>query len=162
FTLQVPALRERDNDREFLAAYFLSLFSAQLNKPQLKLSSETLSVLHSYPFPGNVRELQNAMERAATFCEGTSVEPQHLPERIARFAAQETQGSSISNNNPLAPWLRTKPELIPLDKLQLHYVEYVLEQTKGNKRKAADILGVTRRTLYRWLDNDRAQAGSEL
>lgn len=150
FTIHVPALREREDDWELLAAHFLRQFSARLNKPEPSLSANTLKLLRRYGFPGNVRELQNAIERAATFCEGRSIEPEHLPARIQNF--EQTPSAADSD---LSSWLRAGPQLMSLDELQRQYVNHVMEKTAGNKREAADILGVTRRTLYRWLDNQR-------
>lgn len=139
-SLQVPALRERGDDRELLAQTILAnLTKAQENPPVF--SPEAMDRIYRYPFPGNVRELQNAIERAVTFSEGPVIEAHHLPERMQQTlefpepAANETQ----------------KQPLRSLDEVQQEYVQYVLRETGGNKRKAAEILGVTRRTLYRWL-----------
>lgn len=146
FALKVPPLRDRGEDREILAQHFI----AALSKDQVlapALSSEALDKLYSYPFPGNVRELQNAMERAVTFCQGKEIKPQHLPERI-----QQASQLNHEEGNPRADAARSA-DLKSLSDVQRDYVRYVLRETGGNKRKAAEILGVTRRTLYRWLED---------
>lgn len=146
FSLKVPALRERGDDRELLAQQFIAALSKHSDIPPA-LSREALSKIYDYPFPGNVRELQNAMERAVTFCEGGEIKPEHLPERIQ-------QASQLSNKHALSPGEgRESLPLRPLSDVQRDYVRYVLRETAGNKRKAAEILGVTRRTLYRWLED---------
>lgn len=145
FTLKVPPLRERGDDRELLAQHLIvALTSGQDNPPAL--SPEALQKIYDYPFPGNVRELQNALERAVTFCQGERILPQHLPERIAE--ATDLQRESDPNNTQTVTG-----SLRPLSDVQRDYVRYVLRETGGNKRKAAEILGVTRRTLYRWLED---------
>lgn len=148
FTLKVPALRERGDDRELLAQHFLAQLTKDMQQPPA-LARETLNLLYSYPFPGNVRELQNAMQRAVAFCQGHEIKPEHLPERIQQ-AMQLNQTSSVSAEfGPEA----SIAGLRPLSDVQRDYVRYVLRETDGNKRKAAEILGVTRRTLYRWLED---------
>lgn len=147
FSLKVPALRERGDDRELLAQQFIAGLSKDSDMPP-SLSREALSKLYDYPFPGNVRELQNAMERAVTFCEGKEIKPEHLPERIQQASQLSNERETPGEQNGQA----SKP-LRPLSDVQRDYVRYVLRETGGNKRKAAEILGVTRRTLYRWLED---------
>lgn len=149
--LSVPALRERGDDRELLAQNFLAELTADSDQ-QPVFSQQAMDCLYQYPFPGNVRELHNAVERAVTFCNGEVIERSHLPERVqnnltASVAAAEL-GSDVSLSTDSND---ATPELKPLSEVQQDYVHYVLRETGGNKRKAAEILGVTRRTLYRWL-----------
>ncbi|RUO35463.1 sigma-54-dependent Fis family transcriptional regulator [Aliidiomarina shirensis] len=149
--LSVPALRERGDDRELLAQNFLAELTADSDQ-QPVFSPQAMDCLYQYPFPGNVRELHNAVERAVTFCNGEVIERSHLPERVqnnltASVAAAEL-GSDVSLSTDSDD---ATPDLKPLSEVQQEYVQYVLRETGGNKRKAAEILGVTRRTLYRWL-----------
>lgn len=143
FTLQVPPLRERGYDIALLARQFLGRQQQSGKTNALQLSHATWQQLLNYSFPGNVRELQNAMERAAIFCEGDEILPEHLPERIRSSVKVNTTGLFASLNSDALPKLLT---------IQKDYVDYVLEQTQGNKAQAAEILGITRRTLYRWLE----------
>lgn len=144
FTLKVPPLRHRGDDIALLAEYFLQRVNKQQQKSIRGFAKETQEQLYSYQFPGNVRELQNAIERAVTFCDSDWITPQHLP---ARMLQQRESESAAPPPTDAAQWPT-------LDKLQADYVQQVLAHTGGNKQKAASILGVTRRTLYRWLTND--------
>lgn len=151
-TLTVPPLRARQDDVELLAMYFLRHASGRHGRGFMKLSEASRQALVDYPFPGNVRELSSAIERAVTFCEGDTVHPEHLPDRIRRrqlgvppmpapvpgVVAQLEEGS-------LSDWPT-------LERLQQEYVGKVMTAVDGNKRRAAQILGINRRTLYRWLE----------
>ncbi len=154
FQLEVPPLRDRGEDLDLLAMAFVGRFAAARSRPARRLSPKAQAVMHAYRWPGNVRELKNAMERAVTFCEDEEIRPAHLPERIgsqrlpAADAGQASAGGSI-------PSELLEGDLLPsLDELRRRYVDYVLTRVDGNKRRAAALLGVGRRTLYRWLDED--------
>jgi len=150
-SLGIPPLRERGEDVELLAMHFLKEACRRHNRGFIKLSDVTLRVLRDYPFPGNVRELSSAIERAVTFCEGDTVQPEHLPERI-----RKRQGAS---HQPLAaPGSVNLSEWPTLEALQQDYVRRVMAAVDGNKRRAAQILGINRRTLYRWLETGAGSA----
>ncbi|RAJ93577.1 sigma-54-dependent transcriptional regulator [Aliidiomarina maris] len=149
FSLKVPPLRERGEDCELLAQHFIAHLSQAKGSTPV-LSREALNLLYSYPFPGNVRELQNAMERAVTFCQGKEIKPEHLPERIQQASQlEQAQSGGADSGRPS----QEMSALRTLSDVQRDYVRYVLREAGGNKRKAAEILGVTRRTLYRWLED---------
>lgn len=142
FKLRVPPLRQRGEDLRLLATHFTRHFSAQAGRDLDGLSEAALTVLSGYSFPGNVRELANVIERAVTFCPGDRIAALDLPEELhayhAGLPAPRRQG--------------TEPMSLPsLRQMQLRYIHYVLEQAGGNKRRAAEILGIGRRTLYRYL-----------
>ena len=158
FALQVPPLRGRGQDILLLAEFFLTRFNARRQRTIRGFTDDTLQALMNYGFPGNVRELQNAVERAATFCNEDLIEPHHLPQRILEHPTD-------SRRLPDAEDLASAPAAMPsgdtaggpsgmpsLESVQRQYIHQVLKATAGNKRKAADILGITRRTLYRWLE----------
>lgn len=107
-------------------------------------------LIRDYSWPGNVRELSNAMERAVTFCEGSEIEPVHLPERVRHAAG----ASSPEGGDTLETLLDEGGMLPTMDELRRRYVRHVLDRVDGNKRRAAALLGVGRRTLYRWLDEE--------
>ncbi|MEH6493168.1 sigma-54-dependent transcriptional regulator [Halopseudomonas sp.] len=148
FNLQVPPLRERTDDIHYLADFFLARFNARQQRQIKGFSDAARQALLHYPFPGNVRELQNAVERAATFSQGALIELHDLPERM--------QTSNLSNplTQTATPSELHQPtdQLPSLEQVQRRYIHQVLDATGGNKRKAADILGITRRTLYRWIE----------
>ncbi|WP_291322383.1 sigma-54 dependent transcriptional regulator [Desulfonatronospira sp.] len=150
FTLRVPPLRERESDLELLAERLLRRFCVQTGKKIQGFSEQALQVLENYHFPGNVRELQNAVERAVTFCDGSEILPRHLPARIrdTRKVAQENISGQISQA------MFQDKSLPPLCEVEQRYIQHVLDKVGGNKRRAASILGIGRRTLYRRLGEE--------
>ena len=146
FTLRVPPLRERGDDAEFLAVRFLKQFSLALGKKVRGFSSQAIELINQYPFPGNIRELSNTVERAVTFAAGSRIHAEHLPARIRNYQSG-TEGPSADMYD-----LTVKKEhLLPLAEVERRYIRHVLEEVEGNKRRAAAILGIGRRTLYRRL-----------
>ncbi len=148
FQLVIPPLRERGVDLELLAMSFLTQFAAARQRPATRLSEQALKAVRQYAWPGNVRELKNAMERAVTFCEEEVIGIEHLPERVRKGSRKERH----SSEGDLPSELLEGDMLPSLDEFRRRYVRYVLERVDGNKRRAAALLGVGRRTLYRWLD----------
>jgi DNA-binding NtrC family response regulator len=146
FNLHVPPLRERGDDLELLAARFLDLFGAQMNGRNKGISQRALDLLHAYPFPGNVRELRNAMERAMVFCTTTEITPACLPERIRKAKTRPHPGGA-----PLFAELTGEDSLPTLEEMANRYTSFVLERLDGNKRQAARLLDISRATLYRRL-----------
>ncbi len=152
FTLRIPPLRERGEDLDLLAVHLLQRYAMQMGREINGYSQEALDTLRGYEFPGNVRELQNAVERAVTFCQSDTIGPEHLPTRIrgqSRPPVPVQRGTGAVMDQ-----LMQGPMLPTLDTLEKRYIHYVLEQVKGNKRRAAAVLDVSRRTLYRKLEED--------
>lgn len=143
--LVVPPLRDRGDDVDILAMHFLQEAALRHGRGFMRLSEVTSRTLMDYPFPGNVRELGSAIERAVTFCDGDVIQPEHLPARIRKRQAESPAAPARLNGDNLADWPT-------LETLQQNYVSDVIRAVGGNKRRAAQILGVNRRTLYRWLD----------
>ncbi len=154
FTLRVPPLREREDDMELLAARFLERFAVQMDRSINGFTPEAMACLKQYAFPGNVRELENAMERAATFCQAGQVDVEHLPDRMQ--TQERPSLDSVSVDRTMEQFV-DGPILPTLDELERRYLNYVLDQVGGNKRRAAALLNVSRRTLYRRLDEDNDQ-----
>ncbi len=152
FGLQVPPLRARGEDILKLTEFFLTRFNARQKQSIKGFSDAALGLLQQYSFPGNIRELQNAVERAATFCDTPFIETRHLPQRIR----EQTDTPLLSANTAVIPQQPNQPadaDALPtLETVQRQYIHQVLAATDGNKRRAADILGITRRTLYRWIE----------
>jgi len=141
FTL--PPLRERKSDIPVLLDHFATSLSAQYDKPRLTFSRDALEILTEYRWPGNVRELRNIVESLVITSAGSEIEPHNLPERLAREHAIRTAitipiGSTIEE----VEWLM---------------IEHTLRAAGGNKSKAAQILGVSRKYLYDKL-RDRGKA----
>lgn len=150
FTLWVPPLRERGEDLELLAGAFLNRFSLAMDKDVPGVSAEAWRRLRSYPFPGNVRELGNAIERAVAFCQRGEIEPVHLPRRVREHSTADM--SALDAFDLLRLDGGGAERLPSLGRLKRIYVHHVLERTDGNKSRAAEILGISRRTLYRYLE----------
>jgi two-component system response regulator AtoC len=134
-SIQLPSLRERPEDIPLLAEHFLNKYATQNNKPVCRISPEAMDVLTRYRWPGNVRELENVIERAATLSNTNLIIPEDLPRRLQMELSQIAVSSF--------------PSSLPLSEMEKLYIQKVLEETGGNKKKAADILGIDRRTLYR-------------
>jgi DNA-binding NtrC family response regulator len=139
--LRVPALRERRDDIPILATHFLTRYAAQAGKSLAGFAPETLAHLLTYAWPGNVRELEHVVERAVAVSLSAVVAPEDLPPEI--------RGEPVRLPTVSAPRMT-------LEELKRWYVTTVLEETGGNKVRAAEILGIDRRTLYRILERDIA------
>ena len=118
-------------DVEMLAMHFLKEACRRHNRGFIKFSDVTLRVLRDYLFPGNVRELSSAIERAVTFCDGDTIQPEHLPERIRK------RQSSLQAP-PADPVADSIPEWPTLEALQQDYVRKVMAAVDGNKRRCTD------------------------
>lgn len=131
--LKVPGLHERSDDIPQLADHFLTKISDQAGLDKPKLSDEALEALTKYPFPGNVRELENILERAFTLCEEDVIEKDDLQLPIV---TRET--SAPQSEQPLDSFLDTQEK---------EAIQQALEQTKYNKTAAAKLLGISFRQL---------------
>ena len=141
--LHLPPLRERREDIMPLAKHFLRSAQDPGEHP-VSFSPEVLDLLERYPWPGNIRELENAVFRAAALCDHT-VRSEDLPERIRNFSRGllETSGNNGWGVD------RRVDELVTLSEIEALHVAYVLAHTHGNKQAAARILGIDRTTLKR-------------
>lgn len=131
-TIQLPALRERKEDIPLLAETFLKKYSPEGRMPAM--TKGAIEKLMRYPWPGNVRELENAIQRALVFKNGDVVAEKDL---ILMAQAENNSIAEIFAGN------------LTLDQLERKYIEHVLTQVSGKKEKAAEILGIDRKTLYR-------------
>lgn len=152
FTLRVPPLREREDDLELLAGHFLNRDSLRMKKEIRGISTRAMRQLRSYPFPGNVRELKNAVERAVAFCDTDQLDIAHLPRRIRDHRSIDSQEVYPLSFIP-PERLQTDP-LPTLAEIERLYIRWVLDRVGGNKRRAAPLLGIGRRTLYRHLEDE--------
>ncbi|MGA1844782.1 MAG: helix-turn-helix domain-containing protein, partial [bacterium] len=156
-TIHLPPLRERREDIPHLVAYFLSRFSRDLRKEVLGISQEALEALTSYRWPGNIRELENAIKRAMVICKGNEILPEHLPEQIQSVSGiPERIGEDMQNAlGPLLDQLfqliikaiRENPRLDIISLLEKEMIERAIRLTGGNKVQAASLLGINRNTL---------------
>ncbi|GMV07138.1 MAG: sigma-54-dependent Fis family transcriptional regulator [Gemmatimonadota bacterium] len=137
--LRLPPLRDRREDVEVLAHYFLDRLSEREGGEPRRLAEEVLDLLRSYDWPGNVRELENALERAAVVAGGPVIQVGDLPERVRE-----------------RPELRLVDEATPpnptMEVIERAYIHWVLSAEGGNKTRAAEVLGIDPSTLYRKLN----------
>jgi len=133
-TLTLPPLRERLADIPLLAEHFLRRFAQETAKPVERIGPETMALLAAHPWPGNVRELEHAIERAVILTQNPVLLPHDLPPDIQAAAQTRT---------------RADAEVLPLREMERRHLLFALERAGGNRKKAAEWLGVTRRTLYR-------------
>ncbi|MBI1820269.1 MAG: sigma-54-dependent Fis family transcriptional regulator [Nitrospirae bacterium] len=139
FPLRLPPLRNRITDIPLLSNYFLRRGSAKYQKPVLQLSPETLSILTSRKWPGNIRELENVMERAVLLSENGIILPEHL-----MFEEEKSENQPCSSNS--TGTVREAERALILE---------TLEKTKANRTHAAKLLGVSIRTLRNKLNEYR-------
>ena len=142
FTVHVPPLRERREDIPLLAQHFLVIFAGEMGREVPSLSLDGLEALNAYPFPGNVRELKNVMERALLESGGGEIRPEHL--HFLR-PLQKTEGPSEETD---APDDLTLPDF---EHEELERITEALKQTEGNIAAAARLLGMDRSRIYRKL-----------
>jgi transcriptional regulator with PAS, ATPase and Fis domain len=123
--LLVPPLRDRRGDVRSLIEHFLSQLADLHRRPHRKVSASALALLEAYDYPGNVRELRNLLERALVQGQGPEITPADLPQRVRE----------------------STPRKMTLEELERSYIAEVLDATRGKKGRAAEILGISRKTL---------------
>ena len=143
--LHVPPLRERPEDIPKLVDYFLDIYRQRFNRPQLDLSSEARARLQTYAWPGNVRELRNCLERAAALSTSDTIAASQIP-----VFGSEVGGVSVSRTGQAVAAM-TQSAPLTLEELEREHILDVLNQSEGNRERAAAILGISSRTLYRKL-----------
>ena len=144
--VSLPGLAARYDDITVLARHFLRECRAEMGSAVDGFETEALRLLHAYAFPGNVRELRNIIQSAAAFARGPRIDVVDLPERVRRGGG--VPGSMVRT---MPPDVAGTGDLVTLEECKHAYVHEVLRRVRGNKRAAARILGIERRTLYRWL-----------
>ena len=148
--LEVPPLRVRQDDLLLLVDFFLTKISQRWKVPSMKLSAVAKSSLQHYPFPGNVRELENILERAVTLCDSTVIQPDdlQLPQVPPALMQNGLNAPKSTVNN--ATITNTNSHLLPTGiegKSEQERILYALEQTRWNRTKAATLLNMTVRQL---------------
>ena len=137
--ITAPPLRARREDIPLLVDHFLGLYSQKNQKPRLSISRGALDRLLNYPFPGNVRELENVVERAVVLARGELLTEQDLPDAVMK--------QPVSAPTSLEFTIGT-----PLGEIETRVIRETLRHTKGDKSLAAQLLGISTRTIYRKLD----------
>ncbi|HET8722004.1 MAG TPA: sigma-54 dependent transcriptional regulator, partial [Nitrospira sp.] len=140
--ITLPSLKDREEDIPMLAHHFLQKCAAGTTTSVRGFHPDTMDCLKRYRWPGNVRELENAIERAVSLSHGPLLTPDDLPAAIRQTPAASEPLSDLRDSAPESVYLT-------LEEVEKRHLIRVLKETKGNKVKAAKILGIDRRTLYR-------------
>jgi DNA-binding NtrC family response regulator len=165
-TLRLPPLRERREDIMPLARHFAAR-AARAGLAAVSFSRDAALALVAYDWPGNIRELENAVIRAVALCD-RAVRPEDLPERVrdagAQAAAARTHGTPSADTHEPAPEARDarheEEPLLSLSELEGRHIARVLAHTGGNKQAAARLLGIDRTTLQRMIKRHGLDLGS--
>jgi two-component system response regulator HydG len=142
-SVTAPPLRARREDVPLLVDHFLGVYCRKNARPLLNLPKETLAKLTDYSWPGNVRELENVIERAAVLCRSDTLRLEDLPDSVAQAAAP-------------APAALTFGMGTPLEEVERRLIRETLKYTAGDKSLAAQLLGISTRTIYRKLGESEA------
>ncbi|HUP00219.1 MAG TPA: sigma-54 dependent transcriptional regulator [Gemmatimonadota bacterium] len=139
--IEVPPLRERKEDILPLVSHFIESIANEIGKPIEGISDAALGLLHGYEWPGNIRELENMLERAIVLCDGVILGVEEFP--LDRRAVPRTAGNSVA-----VPPVGSIPLDAALERLERSMIERALEQARGVKTKTAELLGIKTSALY--------------
>lgn len=148
--LTLPPLRQRQGDLPLLASHFLRAFSEKNERTFSGFSKAALEAMERYQWPGNIRELENAIERAVVLAKGEAIELGDLPDTVRGAPHDAAGGRAI-----------VIPIGTPMDEIELRVIHETLRVTEGDKTLAAQLLGIATRTIYRKLDRERSAAEAE-
>ncbi|MCG8533113.1 MAG: sigma-54 dependent transcriptional regulator [Desulfovibrionales bacterium] len=137
FTLRIPALRERPDDIPLFCNFFIDKYSKAFDKEVSGINEEAMLSLMRHSYPGNVRELENIIERAVVLCDSGTITANHLPQEFS--SGTKKIASRVGSAQPT------------LAQMEQEYIAEILESVDGNKASAAKILGIDRATLWRKL-----------
>jgi DNA-binding NtrC family response regulator len=136
--LEIPALADRKEDVPLLCRHFVERFARQMGKDLGGLTRRAQAVLSRHSWPGNIRELENALGYACAMAETDLIDIGNLPEYIQMPDEANEAGKRLT-----------------LEEVESRHVRFILERTRGNKQMAAEILGISRATIYRFLNEQR-------
>jgi len=148
FTIHIPPLRERLADLMPLAHHFLTHHAGVQGKTVVGFSGAAVALLEAHPFPGNIRELGNILERAVVMCQGDRILPEHLgfPEAASEPSEEAALRRLGEASGPVLP------ETLDLAKAEHRLVQEALHRTGGNQVQAAKLLGISRTSLRRRME----------
>lgn len=136
--VSLPPLRERKEDILPLAVHFIQDYSKQIGRMPKRLGEKVVELLTGYSYPGNIRELENAMERAVALSQGVQIEPEDLPEEFRTHGMFKLYGE-LDGSKSLGSVIKS---------FERRYIEHVLKEVGGKRGKASEVLGISRKTLW--------------
>lgn len=139
--IHLPPLRERKDDIPLLVEYFIDKYCKEINKGKMSMDKETLEILKNYDFPGNIRELENLIERLIILSSDRRIKPSLLPKEILKGAFSSKKDEFV-----------LPEEGIRLDEVEESFVRQALQMAKGNQTHAAKLLGLSRHALIYRMD----------
>jgi transcriptional regulator with GAF, ATPase, and Fis domain len=160
FPITLPALRERREDIHPLVIHFLEHYKQRTSRFVSGISKAALRALINYDWPGNVRELENAVERAVIIAAGRQIELDDLPSAIGNIASERQAMVRLERAQAASESRITKMEIdVPssMDEIERHAIEATLDYTSGDKTRAARLLNIGRKTIYRKLEHYNSQ-----
>ena len=147
FTIDLPPLRDRKDDIPLLVQNFLNEFNRMNNKAVRAVEQDAMYVLEHYPWPGNIRELRNVIERATILAEGDFIEVKHLPPTL------------VAKGEESLPTLTIAPGTT-VDEAERRLILLTLDHCRNNKTRAAQVLGVSLKTLHNKLNRMKQELGA--
>ncbi|MEX1127599.1 MAG: sigma-54 dependent transcriptional regulator [Vicinamibacterales bacterium] len=147
FTIDLPPLRERKDDIPLLVQTFLNEFNRTNNKAVRGVDQDAMYLLEHYPWPGNIRELRNVIERATILADGEFIEAKHLPPPLI------TRGEESLPSLTLVPGTT-------VDEAERRLITLTLDHCRNNKTRAAEVLGISLKTLHNKLNRMKAGVGA--
>jgi len=148
FAITLPPLRDRKDDIPLLTQSFVREFAQRNNRTVAGLSDAALHMLEQYHWPGNVRELRNVMERAVIVSRGDMIEPADLPQLLPRTPTPSSDGPQLTAGTTV-------------DEVERQLIEITLTHTGGNKTRAAEMLGISLKTLHNKLNRMKEESASQ-
>ena len=146
FNIDLPLLRDRKDDIPLLVQSFLNEFNRVNNKAVRAVDQDAMYLLEHYPWPGNIRELRNVIERATILAESEFIEVKHLPPTL------------VAKGEESVPTLTISPGTT-VDEAERQLILLTLEHCRNNKTRAAEVLGISLKTLHNKLNRMKEQAG---
>jgi DNA-binding NtrC family response regulator len=150
FAIELPPLRDRREDIPLLVQAFVNEFNTRNGKAVKGVDQDAMRLLEQYHWPGNIRELRNVIERATILASGDLIELVHLPPTLTTTPKKETATSTVT----LSPGMT-------VDEAETRLIRLTLEHTRENKTKAAEILGISLKTLHNKLNRLKAQESNQ-
>jgi two-component system, NtrC family, response regulator HydG len=149
--IHMPPLRLREGDIVLLADHFMEHFARRMGKRITGISEQAMALLSRYPWPGNVRQLEHAIERACILCNGTTISSEHLPEEVTQAGLEDSSQSlsPLPKIEEACLFPGNRHDLTDRERQSTAEIQSALQKAGGNKAKAARILNIDRSTLYR-------------